>query len=136
MQGAEHLKSAVHITPARASQSAIRAVEKAGGSVFCKYYNELALRDCVKGNTEHVQAAPTRKNDIRTLGLLPCLRVRANFHTSMVYLMAESGLPVTYGIGQDARCGRAMEDAFATAPRVQDTAVRQGEVEYISVSFL
>ena len=49
--------------------------------------------------------------------------------------MAESGLLVTYGIGQDARCGRTMEDAFATAPRVQDTAVRQGEVEYISVSF-
>ncbi|EJF62438.1 ribosomal protein L15 [Dichomitus squalens] len=62
--GAQHLKSAIHITPARASQSAIRAVEKTGGSVFCKYYNELALRDSVKGNTEHIQAAPTRKNDI------------------------------------------------------------------------
>ena len=49
--------------------------------------------------------------------------------------MAESGLPVTYGIGQDARCGRAMEDAIATASGVQNPAVRQGEVEYISVSF-
>lgn len=65
-QGAQHLASAIHITPSRASQSAIHAVEKKGGSVFCKYYNELALRDCVKDNTERTQAAPTRKNDICT----------------------------------------------------------------------
>ncbi|KAI9067054.1 ribosomal protein L15 [Trametes sanguinea] len=62
--GAEHLKTAIHITAARASQSAIRAVEKKGGSVFCKYYNELALRDCVKGRTDRIEAAPTKKNDI------------------------------------------------------------------------
>lgn len=59
------MKTAIHITPSRASQTAIRAVEKKGGTVFCKYYNELALRDSVKGNTERTQAAPTRKNDIR-----------------------------------------------------------------------
>ncbi|KAI0747706.1 ribosomal protein L15 [Daedaleopsis nitida] len=62
--GAEHVKTAIHITPSRASQSAIRAVEKKGGSVYCKYYNDLALRDCVKGRTDRVQAAPTRKIDI------------------------------------------------------------------------
>ena len=60
------MKTAIHITPSRASQSAIRAVEKKGGSVFCKYYNDLALRDCVKGRTDRTEAAPTRKTDIRT----------------------------------------------------------------------
>ncbi|KAI0371749.1 ribosomal protein L15 [Pilatotrama ljubarskyi] len=62
--GAEHLKTAIHITPSRASKSAIRAVEKLGGTVYCKYYNDLALRDCVKGRTDRMQAAPVRKTDI------------------------------------------------------------------------
>ncbi|CAL1703934.1 unnamed protein product [Somion occarium] len=62
--GGSALKAPIHITPSRASKSAIRAVEKLGGSVFCKYYNPLALRDCVKGNTERTQAAPTKRNDI------------------------------------------------------------------------
>jgi len=62
--GSQHLKTPVHITPSRASQSAIRAVEKLGGSVFCKYYNPLALRDCVKGRMDRTQAAPTRQTDI------------------------------------------------------------------------
>ncbi|KAI0798111.1 ribosomal protein L15 [Abortiporus biennis] len=62
--GASELKSPVHITPSRASKSAIRAVEKLGGSVFCKYYNDLALRDCVDGRTDRTQAAPTRRTDI------------------------------------------------------------------------
>lgn len=63
-QGAEHLKTPIHITPSRASKSAIRAVEKLGGTVFCKYYNNLALRDCVKGRTDRTQAAPVRGTDI------------------------------------------------------------------------
>ncbi|EMD38692.1 hypothetical protein CERSUDRAFT_113866, partial [Gelatoporia subvermispora B] len=62
--GAEQLKTPIHITPARASQSAIRAVEKLGGTVFCKYYNDLALRDEVKGRTDRLQAAPTLRKDI------------------------------------------------------------------------
>ncbi|GBE82532.1 ribosomal protein L18e/L15P [Sparassis latifolia] len=62
--GAEHLKTPIHITPSRASQTAIRAVEKLGGTVFCEYYNPLALRDCVKGRTDRVQAAPTHRRDI------------------------------------------------------------------------
>ena len=33
--------------------------------MFCKYYNDLALRDCVKGRTDRIEAAPTRKTDIR-----------------------------------------------------------------------
>ncbi|KAF7983115.1 hypothetical protein HWV62_24067 [Athelia sp. TMB] len=62
--GAEHLKTPIHITPARASQSAIKAIEGLGGSVYCKYYNTLSLRDCVKGRTDRRAAAPTRREDI------------------------------------------------------------------------
>ncbi|THH15886.1 hypothetical protein EW146_g4665 [Bondarzewia mesenterica] len=62
--GAEHLKVPIHIVPSRASKSAIRAVEKLGGSVFCKYYNRLAIYDCVKGRNDRVSAAPTRREDI------------------------------------------------------------------------
>jgi large subunit ribosomal protein L15 len=50
--------------PSRASASAIKAVEKKGGSVICKYYNDLSLRDCVRGRTDRVAAAPTRREDI------------------------------------------------------------------------
>jgi large subunit ribosomal protein L15 len=54
----------VFITPSRASKSAINAVEKAGGVVVCKYYNSLALRDCVAGRSDRISAAPTRREDI------------------------------------------------------------------------
>ncbi|KAH7889864.1 ribosomal protein L15 [Phlebopus sp. FC_14] len=62
--GASFLKSSIHITPSRASKSAIKAVEANGGTVFCQYYNSLALHDCVKGRTDRISAAPTRRNDI------------------------------------------------------------------------
>ncbi|KAF8558420.1 ribosomal protein L15 [Imleria badia] len=62
--GAEFLKAPVHITPSRASKSAIQAIEANGGTVFCQYYNSLALRDCIKDRTDRVSAAPTRRNDI------------------------------------------------------------------------
>ncbi|KAI0055478.1 ribosomal protein L15 [Artomyces pyxidatus] len=62
--GAEQLKVPIHIVPSRASKSAIRAVEQLGGSVFCRYYNRLSLYDCVKGRTDRVAAAPTRREDI------------------------------------------------------------------------
>jgi len=62
--GAEHLKTPVYITPSRASHSAIRAVEKHGGSVVCRYYNPLSLRDCIKGREDRIAAAPTRREDI------------------------------------------------------------------------
>ncbi|KAI9507255.1 ribosomal protein L15 [Russula earlei] len=55
--GAEHLKVPIHITPSRASK-------KLGGTVFCRYYNRLSLYDCVKGRTDRVDAAPTRRQDI------------------------------------------------------------------------
>ncbi|KDQ33725.1 hypothetical protein PLEOSDRAFT_1073905 [Pleurotus ostreatus PC15] len=62
--GVEHFKTPIYITPSRASQSAIKAIEAAGGKVVCKYYNDLALRECVKGRTEKTEAAPTRREDI------------------------------------------------------------------------
>ncbi|GJJ12422.1 hypothetical protein Clacol_006664 [Clathrus columnatus] len=62
--GASQLTSPIHIIASRASKSAIEAIENKGGSVLCQYYNDLALRDCLKGNTERLKAAPTRKTDI------------------------------------------------------------------------
>lgn len=62
--GASTLTTPIHITPSRASKSAIRAIEKAGGSVLCRYFNDLSLRDCVKGRTDRLDAAPTAKKDI------------------------------------------------------------------------
>lgn len=63
-QGAEFLTSKIYITPSRASKSAVRAIEDGGGQVVCKYYNPLALQDCVKGRTDRIAAAPTRRQDI------------------------------------------------------------------------
>jgi len=63
-QGAELLKMPLYVVASRASQSAIKAIEQKGGKIVCKYYNELALRDCVKGRTDRVSAAPTRREDI------------------------------------------------------------------------
>ncbi|KAG2189091.1 hypothetical protein INT44_004233 [Umbelopsis vinacea] len=42
--GAEEFNVPVHIEVSRASQKAIQAIEKAGGSVTCRYYNALGLR--------------------------------------------------------------------------------------------
>jgi len=43
-EGAEDFKVPVHIEVSRASRKAIEAIEKAGGSVTCRYYNSLGLR--------------------------------------------------------------------------------------------
>ncbi|KAJ7074396.1 ribosomal protein L18e/L15P [Mycena amicta] len=62
--GLELFKTPIYITPSRASKSAINAIEGNGGKVVCKYYNTLALRDCVKGRTDRIEASPTRREDI------------------------------------------------------------------------
>ncbi|KAG8984077.1 YmL10 [Tulasnella sp. JGI-2019a] len=62
--GAAYLKSPVFLEVSRASQSAIKAIEKNGGRVTCKFYNDLALKDCVDGRTDRKSALPVRKNDI------------------------------------------------------------------------
>ncbi|WFC94613.1 YmL10 [Malassezia brasiliensis] len=42
--GASHLTTPIQIVVSRASQSAIKAVEAAGGSIVCRYYNATSLR--------------------------------------------------------------------------------------------
>jgi len=66
--GAEYLKTPIYIIPSRASKSAIKAIEKLKGTVVCKYYNSLSLRDCVHGRTDRTSAAPTRREDIMWYG--------------------------------------------------------------------
>lgn len=63
-QGASHLTEPVYIIASRASKSAIEAIEKTGGKLVCKYYNNLALQDCVEGRIDRLSAAPTRREDI------------------------------------------------------------------------
>ncbi|KAF9792330.1 ribosomal protein L15 [Thelephora terrestris] len=62
--GKEFLRSRIHLVPSRASKSAIGAIERLGGTVYCKYYNPLSLRDCIDGRTDRIAAAPTRRKDI------------------------------------------------------------------------
>ena len=58
-------------------------MERLGGTVFCKYYNPLALRDCVKGRNDRRSATPTRREDIRT-----CLFFVTIYNTSKPCLFA------------------------------------------------
>jgi len=67
LQGSEHLEVPLYIIASRASQSAIKAIEDKGGKIVCKYYNSLALRDCVEGRIDRISAAPTRREDISKL---------------------------------------------------------------------
>lgn len=63
-KGHEHFKTPIYVVASRASKSAIDAIERNGGKVVCKYYNALALRDCVEGRSDRISAAPTRREDI------------------------------------------------------------------------
>ena len=65
-QGLEYFDKPIYVVASRASTSAIKAIESNGGKIVCKYYNELALRDCVEGRSDRISAAPTRREDIRT----------------------------------------------------------------------
>ncbi|PVF99134.1 ribosomal protein L15 [Serendipita vermifera] len=58
------LRSPIFIQVSKASKSAIRAIEQKGGGILCRYYNDLALRDCLKARTDRKSAAPTRREDI------------------------------------------------------------------------
>jgi len=62
--GHEHFKTPIYVVASRASKAAIDAIERNGGKVVCKYYNALALRDCVQGRFDRISAAPTRREDI------------------------------------------------------------------------
>jgi len=62
--GAEYFHTAINIIVSRASKSAIKAIEGAGGIVVCRNYNNLALRGLRKGDMRHKIAAPMRQKDI------------------------------------------------------------------------
>ncbi|EJU05575.1 ribosomal protein L15 [Dacryopinax primogenitus] len=62
--GAEYFHTAINIIVSRASQSAIKAIEGAGGTVVCRHYNTLGLLDLKKGDMKHKLAAPMREKDI------------------------------------------------------------------------
>ncbi|TKY89448.1 hypothetical protein EX895_001979 [Sporisorium graminicola] len=68
-EGAPHLESPVNLVVSRASQSAISAIEAAGGSVECRYYTPLSLRALVKphkfaGKILPRPADPINKKDL------------------------------------------------------------------------
>ena len=132
-QGAEHLKTPIHITPARASQSAIKAIEGLGGSVYCKYYNTLSLRDCVKGRTDRRAAAPTRREDIcEHSALFSAACVNSLF--SVVHELAESRIPLQGEHPQDAGGRGPLEAAIGGATQVEGAGFRRQE-EAIDTTF-
>ncbi|KAJ9474768.1 54S ribosomal protein L10, mitochondrial [Pseudozyma hubeiensis] len=68
-EGANFLESPINLIVSRASQSAIDAIEKAGGSVECRYYTPLSLRALVKphkfaGKILPRAADPINKKDL------------------------------------------------------------------------
>lgn len=66
-KGHDDFKTPIYAVASRASKAAIDAIERNGGKVVCKYYNALALRDCVQGRSDRILAAPTRREDIGKL---------------------------------------------------------------------
>ncbi|KAK0551274.1 YmL10 [Tilletia horrida] len=74
--GAHHLRTPVHLVVSRASQAAIGAIEKLGGSIECRHYNANSMRRLIyphkytslnvggKGNAEAVSPDPISKKDL------------------------------------------------------------------------
>ncbi|KZO95813.1 ribosomal protein L15 [Calocera viscosa TUFC12733] len=62
--GAQYFHTAINIIVSRASKSAIKAIEDAGGRVVCRHYNTLALRMLKTGDMKYKLAAPMREKDI------------------------------------------------------------------------
>ena len=58
--GEGEITSSIHIEVSRASASAIKAVEDAGGTVTCAHYDRLALRALKPHKFDHVIAARAR----------------------------------------------------------------------------
>ena len=79
-KGHEHFKTPIYVVASRASKAAIDAIERNGGKVVCKYYNALALRDCVQGRSDRISAAPTRREDIGKLYIVHAPEFLASRH--------------------------------------------------------
>jgi hypothetical protein len=77
-------------------------VESVGGTIFCQYYNALGLRDCIKGNTHRLLAAPVRRADIGELSWF-LLNARLIVYR-VVYQLAEQRLSVSYCDWKNAWC--------------------------------
>lgn len=95
--------------------------------MFCKYYNPLALRDCVKGRTDRTQAAPVRQTDIGAF-IVPVNVYALIVALSVVHAVEEPGISLTAGTGEDARRGRKMEGALEAATFIQGTRLREAKV--------
>lgn len=70
--GAQVLSQPLKLVVSRASTTAIKAVEKAGGSITCKYYTPLTLRALVKpekwtdrGRLLPRESMPINRRDLR-----------------------------------------------------------------------
>ena len=83
-KGHEHFKTPIYVVASRASKAAIDAIERNGGKVVCKYYNALALRDCVQGRSDRISAAPTRREDIGKLYIVQSPEFLASQHHSFL----------------------------------------------------
>ena len=79
LQGSEFLRSPIYVIPSRASKSAIAAIERLGGTIFCKYYNPLALKDCIDARADRIAAAPTKRKDIGVFAVHRSLRPLTSF---------------------------------------------------------
>lgn len=90
------MKQPIYVVASRASKSAIEAIEGAGGKVVCKYYNALALRDCIKGRDDRISAAPTRREDIGgSLSTRAHLRTHHRAQSGTAWLAIVASCPVT-----------------------------------------
>lgn len=87
--------------PSRASKSAIAAIERVGGTVYCKYYNPLALGDCIGGRVDRIAAAPTKRKDIGVSTIHQQVAPTAN-PPRMVHPLGKPRLPLAQCHQEDA----------------------------------
>lgn len=95
-QGSHYFKTPIKIEVARASQTAIKAIEKAGGNITCRYYNRLALRATIKPEKFWKIpkfAAPVKAKDIEWY---------SNYKNRGYLSKKLAGLPVTQANAQMA----------------------------------
>ncbi|KAF0389950.1 ribosomal protein L15 [Gigaspora margarita] len=94
--GSHYFKTPIKIEVARASQTAIKAIEKAGGNITCRYYNRLALRATIKPEKFWKIpkfAAPVKAKDIEWY---------SNYKNRGYLSKKLAGLPVTQANAQMA----------------------------------
>lgn len=108
-EGANHLESAVNLVVSRASQSAIAAIEAAGGSVECRYYTPLSLRALVKPHKFAGKILPRPADPIAKKDLVWYSAPR-----NRGYLAKRSALTKALNAEAEASSNAAAEDAPAS----------------------